>query len=330
VEVYGFVGWIATFAAWLCYLLWSYLPEATLHEVGVSYYPNKYWALAAPAMLLCSVMSYGILYGILGLSLNPHLDSYETLGDGYSKPLFHHNQHHGAHKGSASSTPAAGVASNAGRAGPGAVAPGSGGKIRSRAGTGTAAEGPSSSSSSSSARSRGGSATDAAVAACCPDCGMPHADGHALTPAPTPAIGSPLRGPGVRASAGVAPSAPLSLSHAHTHGVGAASLITSFGPSGVRSRGSSGAGIALSAVASRGGSVASRSGGAMSPFPPSPHGTAPHPLLPPLSLDAFPRLDKTMPTPDIADVPVTLVNRLQFGYYKRKRGRAAVAATTRP
>jgi hypothetical protein len=32
IEVYGFVGWIATFFAWVAYLLWAFLPEQVLHQ----------------------------------------------------------------------------------------------------------------------------------------------------------------------------------------------------------------------------------------------------------------------------------------------------------
>jgi hypothetical protein len=87
VEVYGFVGWIASFAAWIGYLLWTYLPESVLHDVGVSYYPNKYWALAAPATLVLAVCSYTTVYGAIGLASNPPLSARDTLSDGYSKRL---------------------------------------------------------------------------------------------------------------------------------------------------------------------------------------------------------------------------------------------------
>ena len=30
IEVYGFIGWALTFAAWVGYLLWAFLPESVL------------------------------------------------------------------------------------------------------------------------------------------------------------------------------------------------------------------------------------------------------------------------------------------------------------
>ena len=80
--MYGFGGWVATLAAMLAYVFWAYLPEATLHSLGVSYYPDRYWALAGPAMLLSLVMTYAAIYGLVGLASNAHVDSFDSLVDG--------------------------------------------------------------------------------------------------------------------------------------------------------------------------------------------------------------------------------------------------------
>lgn len=34
------------------YLLWSYLPSPFLHQLGIYYYPNRWWSLAIPAWLV--------------------------------------------------------------------------------------------------------------------------------------------------------------------------------------------------------------------------------------------------------------------------------------
>lgn len=85
VEVYGFVGWIVAYAALTGYILWAYLPESVLHSIGVTYYPDRYWAVAAPSMLLMLVMFYTTIYGLIGMANNPHVDSFDCLVDGYSK-----------------------------------------------------------------------------------------------------------------------------------------------------------------------------------------------------------------------------------------------------
>lgn len=46
------------------YLLWSYLPSPFLHQLGINYYPNRWWSLAIPAFL---VMTLVYIYVALAL-----------------------------------------------------------------------------------------------------------------------------------------------------------------------------------------------------------------------------------------------------------------------
>ena len=38
------------------YLLWSYLPSPFLHQLGIYYYPNRWWSLAIPAFLVMVIV----------------------------------------------------------------------------------------------------------------------------------------------------------------------------------------------------------------------------------------------------------------------------------
>jgi phosphatidylinositol glycan class P protein len=38
------------------YLLWSYLPTPFLHQLGIYYYPDRWWSLAIPAWLVMVVV----------------------------------------------------------------------------------------------------------------------------------------------------------------------------------------------------------------------------------------------------------------------------------
>ncbi len=38
------------------YLLWAYLPSPFLHQLGIYYYPNRWWALALPAWLVMGIV----------------------------------------------------------------------------------------------------------------------------------------------------------------------------------------------------------------------------------------------------------------------------------
>ncbi|RYG43651.1 hypothetical protein EON68_00045 [archaeon] len=88
-EVYGFVAWITTIMALVGFFLWAFLPEDTLHYFGVTYYPNRYWSLAASAVIIMLVATYGLLYAAVGMANNPHIDSFDALSDGYSR-VWHH------------------------------------------------------------------------------------------------------------------------------------------------------------------------------------------------------------------------------------------------
>jgi len=38
------------------YILWSYLPTPFLHQLGIYYYPNRWWSLAIPAWLVMVIV----------------------------------------------------------------------------------------------------------------------------------------------------------------------------------------------------------------------------------------------------------------------------------
>jgi phosphatidylinositol N-acetylglucosaminyltransferase subunit P len=51
-EYYGFAVYLASSGAFLMYLLWAFLPSPFLHQLGIHYYPNRWWAIALPAWLI--------------------------------------------------------------------------------------------------------------------------------------------------------------------------------------------------------------------------------------------------------------------------------------
>ncbi|KAF2714844.1 PIG-P-domain-containing protein, partial [Pleomassaria siparia CBS 279.74] len=51
-EYYGFALYLASSAAFLMYILWAYVPSPMLHQMGIHYYPNRWWALAVPCWLV--------------------------------------------------------------------------------------------------------------------------------------------------------------------------------------------------------------------------------------------------------------------------------------
>lgn len=55
-EYYGFTLYLTSSLAFIVYLLWSYLPSPFLHQLGIYYYPNRWWSLAIPAWLVMCVL----------------------------------------------------------------------------------------------------------------------------------------------------------------------------------------------------------------------------------------------------------------------------------
>lgn len=73
-EYYGFVLYLASSLAFFLYIMWSYLPSPFLHQLGITYYPNRWWSLAIPAwivMVLCyiyiALACWNVEYLTLGL-----------------------------------------------------------------------------------------------------------------------------------------------------------------------------------------------------------------------------------------------------------------------
>ena len=88
IEVYGFVSWILTFVLFLMYLVWAFAPDELLHLWGITYYPNKYWAVAIPTWITLTFFTAIFLYYALSLYLGAaDFDSTETITDSHAIPM---------------------------------------------------------------------------------------------------------------------------------------------------------------------------------------------------------------------------------------------------
>ncbi|WPH00801.1 Hypothetical protein R9X50_00363100 [Acrodontium crateriforme] len=74
-EYYGFTLYLTSSLAFIVYILWSFLPSPFLHQLGIYYFPDRWWALAIPAWTVMLIVyiyvalaSYNT--GYLTLSMN--------------------------------------------------------------------------------------------------------------------------------------------------------------------------------------------------------------------------------------------------------------------
>lgn len=84
-ETYGFIGWVASFLFLGVYLLWSLVPDSLLHELGITYCPSKYWAVALPVYFWVFVLMVQVCYQGLNLLLTKPFSSLYTLEDEYTR-----------------------------------------------------------------------------------------------------------------------------------------------------------------------------------------------------------------------------------------------------
>lgn len=85
VEVLGFAAAIATRALYVAYLLWLFIPDATLHRLGITYYPDKHWAVAGPAWITLALVWGYWMYEGLNMSQVPRCHDRVTIQDAKCK-----------------------------------------------------------------------------------------------------------------------------------------------------------------------------------------------------------------------------------------------------
>ncbi|EMD35331.1 hypothetical protein CERSUDRAFT_157028 [Gelatoporia subvermispora B] len=80
-EFYGFVAWTSTYLAFFLYLLWALLPDEYLVWLGVTWYPNREWAVLLPAYSIVLVLLTYLTYFALALAGTPDFSDISTITD---------------------------------------------------------------------------------------------------------------------------------------------------------------------------------------------------------------------------------------------------------
>lgn len=81
--VYGFAWFLFFKTLFILYVCWALLPEYIVHDVlGLTYLPDKYFALFLPILVLCALTIFAFLiYPPWNLSMQDNLNSVHTLRD---------------------------------------------------------------------------------------------------------------------------------------------------------------------------------------------------------------------------------------------------------
>lgn len=58
IAINGFIAFLFFIALTFVYFLWSTLPDHVLRSLHITYYPDKYWAVAVPAILVMLFFYY--------------------------------------------------------------------------------------------------------------------------------------------------------------------------------------------------------------------------------------------------------------------------------
>lgn len=61
-SVLSLIAWISSYAVYLCFVVWAFFPKDFLRNLGITYYPSRYYAIALPAYLLTSYALLCVAY----------------------------------------------------------------------------------------------------------------------------------------------------------------------------------------------------------------------------------------------------------------------------
>ncbi|KAK0060238.1 phosphatidylinositol N-acetylglucosaminyltransferase subunit P [Biomphalaria pfeifferi] len=81
---YGFVVYLLSFIGFGLYIVWAYVPDEWLHSIGLTYWPQKYWAIALPVYLCMIIVLSYIAYTGLILINTASLTDLNTITDNHS------------------------------------------------------------------------------------------------------------------------------------------------------------------------------------------------------------------------------------------------------
>ncbi|CAH1984580.1 unnamed protein product [Acanthoscelides obtectus] len=80
--VYGFVMYLSFRLFFILYLLWAFIPEEYFVAMGITFLPQRYWAVSVPVYLLTVLTIFAFfIYPGFGISMTPEINDMRTIRD---------------------------------------------------------------------------------------------------------------------------------------------------------------------------------------------------------------------------------------------------------
>ncbi|XP_067948899.1 phosphatidylinositol N-acetylglucosaminyltransferase subunit P-like [Watersipora subatra] len=79
--VHGFVIYLAGYIVFGVFIVWAYVPPSLLHSIGLTYWPQRYWAVVIPVYATCAGVVFFIVVAGYNLLCVEPLDSIHCIQD---------------------------------------------------------------------------------------------------------------------------------------------------------------------------------------------------------------------------------------------------------
>nr|XP_023013015.1 phosphatidylinositol N-acetylglucosaminyltransferase subunit P [Leptinotarsa decemlineata] len=90
--VYGFVMYLSFRIFFIIYVIWAVIPEEWFVSIGITFLPQRYWAVAVPVYFLTVLTIFAfVIYPGFGLYMTPNVDDLRTITDHFGKKLRHNS-----------------------------------------------------------------------------------------------------------------------------------------------------------------------------------------------------------------------------------------------
>ncbi|KAI0266513.1 PIG-P-domain-containing protein [Gloeopeniophorella convolvens] len=83
-EFYGFVAWSVTHLGFVLYCLWAILPDDWIVWLGVTWYPNREWALLVPSWTVVVVLLTYFTYFAMAIRATPAFSESRAYTGGFN------------------------------------------------------------------------------------------------------------------------------------------------------------------------------------------------------------------------------------------------------